>query len=104
MTAAEGMNSIPNYMNVPAALKELGKIEMVRNMDNIYRLDHAVTKAQKTILKVSKAKDRYDEAVSELKNLMEEKKKLQSKELMDAIDKSNRTYEEITEFLSMENR
>lgn len=49
--AAEGMSSIPNYMNVPAALKELGKIEMIRHMDDIYRLDHAVTKTQKTILK-----------------------------------------------------
>ena len=49
--AAVDMSSIPNYMNVPAALKELGKIEMVRHMDNIYRLDHAVTKTQKTILK-----------------------------------------------------
>ena len=61
-------------------------------------------KIERAKLKVSKAKDRYDEAVSELKNLMEEKKKLQSKELMDAIDKSNRTYEEIMEFLSTENR
>ena len=41
----------PNYMTVPAALRELEKIEMVRLTDNIYRLDHAVTKTQKTILK-----------------------------------------------------
>ena len=61
-------------------------------------------KIERAKLKVSKAKDRYDEALSELKNLMEEKKKLQSKELMDAINKSNRTYEEIMEFLSTENR
>ena len=40
----------PNYMTVPAALKELEKIEMVRQLDNIYRLDHAVTANQKTIL------------------------------------------------------
>lgn len=40
----------PNYMTVPAALKELEKIEMVRQMDNVYRLDHAVTANQKTIL------------------------------------------------------
>ena len=61
-------------------------------------------KIERAKLKVSKAKDRYDEALSELKNLMEEKRKLQSKELMDAIDKSNRTYEEIMEFLNMDNR
>ena len=41
----------PNYMTVPAALRELEKIEMVRGQDNIYRLDHAVTKTQKAILK-----------------------------------------------------
>lgn len=40
----------PNYMTVPAALKELEKIEMVRQLDNIYMLDHAVTVNQKTIL------------------------------------------------------
>lgn len=41
----------PNYMTVPAALKELEKIEMVRLTDNRYRLDHAITATQKTILK-----------------------------------------------------
>ena len=41
----------PNYMTVPAAIKELEKIEMVRLTDNKYRLDHAVTATQKTILK-----------------------------------------------------
>ena len=40
----------PNYMTVTAALKELEKIEMVRQLDNVYRLDHAVTANQKTIL------------------------------------------------------
>ena len=41
----------PNYMTVPAAIKELEKIEMVRQLDNIYRLDHVVTANQKVILK-----------------------------------------------------
>lgn len=40
----------PNYMTVPAAIRELEKIEMIRGHDQIYRLDHAVTKTQKTIL------------------------------------------------------
>jgi len=40
-----------NYMTVPAALKELEKIEMVRQLDNVYRLDHAVSANQKAILK-----------------------------------------------------
>jgi len=40
-----------NFMTVPAALKELEKIEMIRQIDGNYRLDHAVTAAQKEILK-----------------------------------------------------
>lgn len=40
-----------NFMTVPAAIKELEKIEMTRQTDNIYRLDHAVTATQKKILK-----------------------------------------------------
>ena len=46
----ERMERRPNFMTVPAALKELEKIEMVRQYDGVYRLDHAVTKTQKTIL------------------------------------------------------
>jgi len=45
------MDNRPNFMNVPAALKELEKIEMVRHSDGVYRLDHAVTENQKAILK-----------------------------------------------------
>ena len=37
-------------MTVPAALKELDKIELVRQGDGIYRLDHAITATQKDIL------------------------------------------------------
>lgn len=40
-----------NYMTVPGAIRELEKIEMGRQMDNVYRLDHAVTANQKAILK-----------------------------------------------------
>jgi hypothetical protein len=44
------MDKRPNYMTVPAALRELEKIEMVRLTDTKYHLDHAVTAAQKDIL------------------------------------------------------
>ena len=47
----ERVDEKPNYMTVPAAIRELEKIEMIRGHDRIYRLDHAVTKTQKTILK-----------------------------------------------------
>ena len=49
--AMKEMAKKPNYMTVPAAIRELDKIEMARGLDGIYRLDHAVTAKQKTILK-----------------------------------------------------
>lgn len=47
----EKLLSSPNFMNVPATIRELEKIEMIRQADGVYRLDHAVTANQKTILK-----------------------------------------------------
>ncbi|MFA9465006.1 MAG: hypothetical protein ACERKN_12050 [Velocimicrobium sp.] len=47
----ERLTSQPNFMNVPDAIRELEKIEMIRQADGIYRLDHAITANQKTILK-----------------------------------------------------
>ena len=44
------LDSRPNYMTVPAAIRELEKIEMIRRNNGRYRLDHAVSKRQKTIL------------------------------------------------------
>ena len=48
---SDRMDRKKNYMTVPAALKELEKIEMLKGADNEYRLDYAVTATQKTILK-----------------------------------------------------
>ena len=45
------MDKKQNYMTVPAALKELEKIEMLRGADNEYNLDYSVTATQKAILK-----------------------------------------------------
>ena len=47
----EKLEKKQNYMTVPAAIRELEKIEMTRQTDNIYRLDHAVTAKQKKNLK-----------------------------------------------------
>ena len=47
----ERLEKSPNYMTVPAAIRELEKIEMVRQTDGRYRMDHAVTATQKAILK-----------------------------------------------------
>ena len=40
-----------NYMTVPAAIRELEKIERIRYGNDVYRLDHSITKTQKAILK-----------------------------------------------------
>lgn len=47
---AKEMLKKPNYLTVPAAIRELEKIEMTRQIDKVYRLDHAVTKTQQVIL------------------------------------------------------
>ena len=40
-----------NYLTVPAAIRELEKIELIRQSDRGYRMDYAVTAVQKEILK-----------------------------------------------------
>lgn len=52
-----------NYMTVPAAIRELEKIEIIRYGHDRYRLDHAITKTQKQILKAfgMTARDMTDE-------------------------------------------
>ena len=44
------MESRNKFMTVPTEIRELEKIEMVRRNDKNYKLDHVVTKTQKTIL------------------------------------------------------
>lgn len=46
----ERLDKKPNFMTVPAAIRELDKIEMIKGLDGRYRMDHAVTATQKTIL------------------------------------------------------
>jgi len=63
-----------NYMTVPAAMRELEKIEMIKGGDGIYRLDHAVTATQKEILRAfgldeQFIKDRAAELSEKLKKL-----------------------------------
>ena len=60
------------YMTVPAAIRELEKIEMVRRNSGVYKLDHAVTKTQKIILSsfgldetnISKSAEEYSRLLS----------------------------------------
>ncbi len=55
----------PNFMSVPASIRELDKIEMVRQLDGVYRLDHAVTATQKAILKAFNLTDAYVKYVAD---------------------------------------
>ena len=48
---------------------------------------------------VSKAREHYESEVNKLEQLMNKRDELQKKELMEAIEDSNRSFEEIMQFL-----
>ena len=48
---------------------------------------------------VIKTKKKYDEATDKLKSLLDKKKALQTEELMNAVMKSSRSYEEILRYI-----
>ena len=50
---------------------------------------------------VSKAKEHYESEVNKLEQLMNKRDELQKKELMKAIEDSDRSFEEIMQFLQM---
>ena len=50
-------------------------------------------------LVVSKAKDRYEAELEQLNQLMKKRDELRNKELLQAIEHSNRSFEEIMDFL-----
>lgn len=54
-------------------------------------------KQQKLI--VSKAEDRYEAELNQLNRLMKKRDELRNKELLQAIEHSNRSFEEIMDFL-----
>ena len=51
---------------------------------------------------VSKAKDRYEVELEQLNQLMKKRDELRNKELLQAIEHSNRSFEEIMEFLGID--
>lgn len=59
-------------------------------------LEHKIEKAQE---QVSKTKKQYDAAVAVLSDLLDKREALQRDELVKAIMKSGRTYEEVLAFL-----
>ena len=83
------LNKKPNYMTVTAALKELEKIEMTRQTDSVYRLDHAVTAVQKKILNAFDLTEKNIEC----------RAAWISEELMSAVMKSKHSYEDILRYI-----
>ena len=56
-------------------------------------------KIEQQKLVVSKAKDRYEAELEQLNQLMKKRDELHNKELLQAIEQSNRSFEEIMDFL-----
>lgn len=83
---SERLETKPNYMTVPAAIKELEKIEMIRGFDNVYRLDHAITATQETILghltlMRMTLKEQSDAIAKEIEELIKEKEALRKRRI-----------------------
>lgn len=68
-------------------------------MGRITAMDAVETKIEKAQLQVSKAKKQYDEALAKLSDLLDKRDALKRDELVKAILKSDKTYEEVLEFL-----
>ena len=73
-------------MTVPTAPKELDKIEIIRQADGVYRLDHAVTATQKDILQS------FNLTAASVK------KEEDKKRLFEAYRKSKRSIDEVIGF------
>ena len=61
-------------------------------------LELKITKAEERILS---AKQEYESATADLKSLLDEKKRLQTEQLLDAIDKSGKSYEEVLRLINL---
>ena len=73
----------------------MGGYDMAR-VTSMEALDKKIEKAQAV---VSRRKKLYDEAIAELSDLLDKRDALQRDELVKAIMKSGRTYEEVLAFL-----
>ena len=63
-------------------------------------IDEKIEQQQKAVFQL---KDRYDAALAELDRLQQKRNELRNKELLKAIESSDRTYDEIIAFLKNEN-
>lgn len=72
---------------------------MARPRKNNITIDEEIIKQEE---QVSKSKAKYDEDVKKLKDLYAKKDEMKKKELLAAVEKSSKTYEEILRFLQGE--
>ena len=68
-------------------------------MARMTSMDALETKIEKAQQQVSKAKKQYDDALARLSDLLDKRDALRRDELVKAILKSDKTYEEVLEFL-----
>lgn len=64
-------------------------------------LEQKIEKAQQAVIKT---KEKYDEAAGELKKLPDKKEAARKNEIMAAIVKSKRSYDEILDFIDSRNQ
>ena len=69
---------------------------MARPRKNNITIDEEIIKQEE---QVSKSKAKYDADVKKLKDLYAKKDEMKKKELLAAVEKSSKTYEEILRFL-----
>ena len=72
---------------------------MARPRKNNITIDEEIIKQEE---QVSKSKAKYDADVKKLKDLYAKKDEIKKKELLEAVEKSSKTYEEILRFLQGE--
>jgi len=60
-------------------------------------IDEKIEKQKEVVLK---AKDKYDAELQALENLMQKRDELRNKELLKAIETSNKSFEDIMQFLA----
>ena len=72
---------------------------MARPRKNNITIDEEIIKQED---QVSKSKAKYDADVKKLKDLYAKKDEMKKRELLEAVEKSSKTYEEILRFLQGE--
>lgn len=73
---------------------------MARPRKNNLSIDEEIVKQEEL---VAKAKAKYDADVKKLKDLYAKKDEIKKKELLEAVEKSSKSYEEIMRFLKSGN-